>query len=109
MGTYNVFRQCFDSGQKGEFGKMTKPHKKLIKLRADKTQKEVAVALGISRSYLANIEVGKKPSLSIALALSAYYKVPIKNLFPQVYEKYRQIFLSTDVPLGDNDTKSKAV
>ena len=54
----------------------------LVELRADKTQEEVANALGISVSALSMYERGERiPRDNIKIRISAYYKKPIHKIF----------------------------
>lgn len=55
---------------------------KLIALRGNRTQREVANAVGISISALAMYESGERvPRDSIKVALADYYKKPIGDIF----------------------------
>ena len=55
---------------------------KLVKLRGNKSQNEVAEALGISKSALAMYELGERiPRDSIKLKISEYYKKSIMYIF----------------------------
>ena len=56
--------------------------KKLVELRGEKTQAEVAKALKISVSTLSMYERGERiPRDNIKIRLSAYYKKPIQKIF----------------------------
>lgn len=56
--------------------------KKLIELRGDKSQKEVAEALGISAMSLSHYENGRrKPSVDMLYRLSRYYNVDMGIFF----------------------------
>lgn len=55
---------------------------KLVELRADKSQDEVAEAVGISRSALSMYECGERiPRDEIKIKLAKYYKTSIESLF----------------------------
>lgn len=55
---------------------------KLVELRGDKTQEEVARAVGISASALSMYERGERiPRDNIKIRLSSYYKKPIHKIF----------------------------
>lgn len=62
------------------------------------SQKDAASSLGISKSYLSEIEGGKKsPSLDILERYSDYFKIPLSSILlfseisnsPDSYEKFR--------------------
>jgi DNA-binding XRE family transcriptional regulator len=56
--------------------------KKLKDLRGDRSQKEVAEAVGISISALGMYEIGKRvPKDSIKIRLAAYYKKSVEDIF----------------------------
>ena len=56
--------------------------KKLIELRGEKSQKEVADALGISVSALSMYENGERiPRDNIKIRLANYYQKPIGEIF----------------------------
>ncbi len=56
--------------------------KKLVKLRGEKTQEEVANSLGISVSALSMYERGERiPRDNIKIRISSYYKKPIHKIF----------------------------
>ena len=55
---------------------------KLLALRGEIAQAEVARAIGISRSALAMYESGKRiPRDSIKVKLAAYYKKSVQSIF----------------------------
>lgn len=55
---------------------------KLIAMRGEKTQAEVAKSIGISKSSLAMYETGQRvPRDEIKLALANYYGAPIQDIF----------------------------
>ena len=55
---------------------------RLVYLRGDKTQEEVANALGISISALSMYERGERiPRDNIKIRISTYYKKPIHKIF----------------------------
>ena len=55
---------------------------KLIAMRAEKTQAEVAKSIGISKSSLAMYETGQRvPRDEIKLALANYYGATIQDIF----------------------------
>lgn len=56
--------------------------KKLIELRGDRSQSEVAKALGISTSALSMYENGERiPRDPIKIRIADYYKTPIQDIF----------------------------
>ncbi len=56
--------------------------KKLVKLRGEKTQAEVASHVGISTSALSMYENGERiPRDSIKIRIANYYKKPIYEIF----------------------------
>ncbi|MDO4553675.1 MAG: helix-turn-helix transcriptional regulator [Lachnospiraceae bacterium] len=60
----------------------TEMAKKLVELRGDKTQDEVAKDLGISKSALSMYELGKRiPRDSVKLRFSEYYKKSVQFIF----------------------------
>lgn len=59
---------------------------KLISLRGNKTQEQVANKIGISQKHLSAIETGfRNPSISIMKKLEQYYGVPMVELFPDIF------------------------
>lgn len=58
----------------------------LISLRGNKTQEQVANAIGISQKHLSAIETGfRNPSINIMKKLEQYYGVPMVELFPDIF------------------------
>lgn len=56
--------------------------RKLVKLRGNRTQEEVAKSIGISASTLSMYENGERiPRDNIKLRIAAYYKEPIHLIF----------------------------
>lgn len=56
--------------------------KKLASLRGDRTQEEVALAVGISVSAIGMYESGKRiPRDGVKIALANYYGMNIQSLF----------------------------
>lgn len=56
--------------------------KKLVELRGEKTQEEVAKSIGISTSALSMYECGERiPRDNIKLRIAAYYRRPIHLIF----------------------------
>ena len=56
--------------------------KKLAELRGDKTQEEVAKAIGISTSALSMYERGERiPRDSIKIEIAKYYKKSVQSIF----------------------------
>jgi len=56
--------------------------KRLIELRGNKTQDEVAKALGISRSAIGMYETGERvPRDNIKLKIALYYGKTIQSIF----------------------------
>ena len=59
-----------------------KIEEKLIAMRGEKTQAEVAKSIGISKSSLAMYETGQRvPRDEIKLALADYYGATIQDIF----------------------------
>lgn len=55
---------------------------KLVKLRGERTQEEVANSIGIARTTLAMYEQDRRiPRDQIKIRLAAYYNVPIQKIF----------------------------
>lgn len=55
---------------------------RLVMLRGDKTQREVADSVGIAKSALCMYETGKRiPKDDIKVKLADYYGVPVQNIF----------------------------
>ncbi len=55
---------------------------RLIKLRGQKTQKEVADAIGVAQSTYAMYESGKRiPSDEVKIELAAYYNTTVQAIF----------------------------
>lgn len=58
----------------------------LIKARGNRTQAEVAKALGITQKYLSKIELGQRtPSANLLARFAEYYKKPLDVLFPDIF------------------------
>lgn len=58
----------------------------LINARGRQTQTEVANAVGISQKQLSKLERGQcGPSFKTAVAISRFYNIDIKILFPDVF------------------------
>ncbi len=56
--------------------------KKLVSLRGDKTQEEVAKAIGVSISAIGMYESGRRiPRDGVKIALANYYGMNIQSLF----------------------------
>lgn len=56
--------------------------RKLVKLRGEKTQEEIANSIGISVSALSMYERGERiPRDNIKIRISSYYKKPIHKIF----------------------------
>lgn len=59
-----------------------------LRMRADKTQEEVASALGVSRQTVIAIEKGNyTPSVLLALKIARYFDTPLEKIFKIKYEK----------------------
>lgn len=57
-------------------------HNTMVSLRGERPQREVAKAIGISRSYYTLLENGKEtPSLKVAVRLADYFEVPVEALW----------------------------
>jgi len=55
---------------------------KLVELRGNRTQEEVANAIGVSVSALSMYERGERiPRDNIKIRISSYYKKPIQKIF----------------------------
>lgn len=55
---------------------------KLVNLRGEKSQQEVADAVGITKQALWNYENGRRiPRDKVKIALANYYQVPVQDLF----------------------------
>lgn len=55
---------------------------KLVKLRGDKTQREVAESLGIPISNLAMYETGQRvPRDEVKIKIAKYYKKSVQSIF----------------------------
>lgn len=71
--------------------------RELINARGNKTQTEVAEALGITQKYLSKIELGQRtPSANLLAKFAQFYQVPLDVLFPD-------IFLASMTPKRRND------
>jgi len=58
----------------------------LIEARGERTQTDVANAMGISQKYLSKLELGQRtPSLKIAIKIASYYKSSVEMLFPDIF------------------------
>ena len=56
--------------------------KRLVELRGERTQKEVAESLGISISALSMYEVGQRiPRDEIKIKIAKYYKNTVQDIF----------------------------
>lgn len=56
--------------------------KRLVELRGERTQKEVAESLGISISALSMYEVGQRiPRDEIKIKIAKYYKKSVQDIF----------------------------
>lgn len=56
--------------------------RRLVKLRGNKTQEQVAKAVGISVSALSSYECGERtPRDPIKIALARYYKRSVQSIF----------------------------
>jgi len=56
--------------------------KRLVELRGERTQKEVAEALGISISALSMYEVGQRiPRDEIKIRIAKYYEKSVQDIF----------------------------
>lgn len=68
--------------EEGEKVDRKKIAEKLIAMRGEKTQAEVAKSIGISKSSLAMYETGQRvPRDEIKLALANYYGATIQDIF----------------------------
>lgn len=56
--------------------------KRLIELRGERTQKEVAESLGISISALSMYEIGQRiPRDEVKIKIAKYYKKSVQDIF----------------------------
>lgn len=71
------------------------PRQELIRERiaTGRTQREAALAIGISRNAIRNAEDGERVKLATAQTLAAYYGRELAELFPEVDGR-----LTLDVP-----------
>ena len=54
---------------------------RLIRIFNDLTRKELALRLGLSLSYISEIEAGvKRPSLKVIFAYAEYFEMPVSSL-----------------------------
>lgn len=64
--------------------------KRLVRLRGEKSQEEVAKAIGIATSTLAMYEIEKRvPRDPIKIAIANYYGTTVQDIFftPECHEK----------------------
>lgn len=55
---------------------------KLVKLRGDKTQKEIAEAIGVAQSTYAMYEIGQRiPSDEVKIRIAKYFKKTVQFIF----------------------------
>ena len=67
---------------------------KLIEVRGDKSQSDVAEVLGISQKTLSAIERGyRNPSVELMKKLQDYYKVSMIDLFNDIFKFLYYILL----------------
>lgn len=67
---------------------------KLIEVRGDKSQSDVAEVLGISQKTLSAIERGyRNPSVELMKKLQDYYKVSMIDLFNDIFKFWYYILL----------------
>lgn len=58
----------------------------LIKLRGDKSQNEVASAIGISQKTLSALETGaRNPSVELMKKIQQYFGVSMIEIFPDIF------------------------
>lgn len=54
--------------------------------KADGTQQDVAIKLGISRAYLGMIEVGaRNPTVKLMARIEKHFGIPASKLFPDLF------------------------
>ena len=91
--------------------------KRLIELRGDKTQNDIALVLGIARARYAHYEQGRnEPSIEMLLSIAKYYNVSTDYLlgispYPQI-QKSESDYTPADYALLDiisNDSMLKEV
>ena len=76
---------------------MSKLSEKLVELRGNKTQQEIADAIGVSVSAIGMYEIGERiPKDAIKVKLAKFYDLGIE-----------QIFLAEDVTLSVDDSESE--
>lgn len=77
-----MLRSGHKSGQKG--GKMDreKVAKRLVDLRGDRSQREVAEAIGVSQATYSYYESGKRmPRDDVKFRIASYYKKTVNQIF----------------------------
>ena len=76
---------------------MSKLSEKLVELRGNKTQQEIADAIGVSVSAIGMYEIGERiPKDAIKVKFAKFYDVGIE-----------QIFFAEDVTLSVDDSESE--
>jgi putative transcriptional regulator len=59
---------------------------KLVQLRGEKSQENVAMTLGISQKTLSAIERGfRNPSIELMKKIQQYYGISMLELFPDIF------------------------
>lgn len=59
-----------------------------LRSEAQKTQEELAFAVGVSRQTIIALEKGNyTPSILLALKIAAFFKKPVETIFSITYEK----------------------
>jgi putative transcriptional regulator len=59
-----------------------------LRMHAQKTQEELAQAVGVSRQTIIALEKGNyTPSILLALKIASFFKVPAEEIFNITYEK----------------------
>jgi len=55
---------------------------RIEELRGNRSQRQIAIALGISAAYYNYIEKGERvPSLAVAFRIAEFFEVPVTELF----------------------------
>ena len=82
MLTRNVANAILRSWKGGEILNREKVAKKLVKLRGERSQEEVAKSVGISASALSMYENGERvPRDEIKVRLARYYEESVESIF----------------------------
>lgn len=69
------------AGMTNEIGHKNSNNVKVLRMKRDILQKDLASAVGIKRSYVAMIEKGNTPSLEVAYRIAKYFGKTIDDVF----------------------------